>query len=90
MRFFEKGTKVKTADMTMSKNISEARARIADLLLEIDDIILQVNPQIEAEYATKIGYLEKRFAEMANLRATRPAPLYARPGARQFRPEIRG
>ena len=38
--------------------IAEARARIADLLLEIDDIVLQVNPQIEAEYATKIGYLE--------------------------------
>ncbi len=38
--------------------ISEARARIASLLLEIDDIVLQVNPRIEAEYATKIGYLE--------------------------------
>lgn len=43
---------------TIEKEISEARARIADLLLEIDDIVLQVNPHIEAEYATKIGYLE--------------------------------
>ena len=38
--------------------ITDARARIAELLMEIDDITLQVNPQIEAEYATKIGYLE--------------------------------
>ena len=43
---------------TAGKEISEARARIAELLLEIDDIVLQVNPHIEAEYATKIGYLE--------------------------------
>lgn len=40
------------------QRILEARAHISELLLEIDDIILQVNPQIEAEYATKIGYLE--------------------------------
>ena len=45
-------------DVSTAREISEARARIADLLLEIDDIILQVNPHIEAEYATKIGYLE--------------------------------
>ena len=43
---------------TVEKEISEARARIAELLLEIDDIVLQVNPHIEAEYATKVGYLE--------------------------------
>ena len=40
------------------KEISEARARIVELLLKTDDIVLQVNPHIEAEYATKIGYLE--------------------------------
>ena len=40
------------------ERITDARARIAELLMEIDDITLQVNPQIEAEYATKIGYLE--------------------------------
>ena len=49
---------MKTADKVVAAKIAEARARIADLLLEIDDIILQVNPHIEAEYATKIGYLE--------------------------------
>lgn len=43
---------------SIEKEICGARARIADLLLEIDDIVLQQNPQIEAEYATKIGYLE--------------------------------
>ena len=43
---------------SVEREISETRARIASLLLEIDDIVLQVNPQIEAEYATKIGYLE--------------------------------
>ena len=41
--------------------IAEARARIAELLLEIDDIVLQVNPRIEAEYATKVGYLENEL-----------------------------
>ena len=41
-----------------ASQIVDARARIAELLLEIDHIVLQVNPQIEAEYATKIGYLE--------------------------------
>lgn len=40
------------------EEILSARARIADLLLEVDYIVLQINPQIEAEYATKIGYLE--------------------------------
>ncbi len=49
---------VKDVKTNVMCEISEARARIAELLLEIDDIVLQVNPQIEAEYATKIGYLE--------------------------------
>ena len=49
---------VKDAKAAVKQDISEARARIAELLLEIDDIVLQVNPRIEAEYATKIGYLE--------------------------------
>jgi len=43
---------------TILEQIFEARGRIADMLLEIDDIVLQVNPQIQADYATKIGYLE--------------------------------
>ena len=42
----------------VASQIASARSRIAELLLEIDDIVLQVNPQIEADYATKIGYLE--------------------------------
>ena len=49
---------VKDVKANIVVEISEVRARIAGLLLEIDDIVLQVNPQIEAEYATKIGYLE--------------------------------
>lgn len=49
---------MKDAKVIIENEIVEARARIAELLLEIDEIILQVNPQIEAAYATKIGYLE--------------------------------
>lgn len=45
-------------DMSVVEQIAAARARVSELLLEIDDIALQVNPQIEALYATKIGYLE--------------------------------
>ena len=45
-------------NVTIASQIVEARAKIADLLLEIDYIVLQANPRIEAEYATKIGYLE--------------------------------
>jgi len=48
-------------DVSITAQIAEARARIADALLEIDDIRLQVNPQIEAEYATTIGYLENEL-----------------------------
>lgn len=53
--------KTETADKVQEPTeirIASARARIADLFLEIDDITLQVNPRLEAEYATKIGYLE--------------------------------
>jgi len=49
---------MKAASRSTTDEITEVRSRIAGLLLEIDDIILQVNPQIEAEHATKIGYLE--------------------------------
>lgn len=49
---------MKNAEVNIMVEISDARARIAEFLLEIDNIVLQVNPQIEAEYATKIGYLE--------------------------------
>ena len=47
-----------TVPVDTTSEISAARTRIADLLFELDSIVLQVNPQIEAEYATKIGYLE--------------------------------
>lgn len=72
------------------QEISEARARIAELLLEIDDIVLQINPHIEAEYATKIGYLEndllkwqiaarraRRRCALAQARANAGAPFAA-------------
>ena len=49
---------VKDVKENIVEEISGVRARIAELLLEIDDIVLQVNPHIEAEYATKVGYLE--------------------------------
>ena len=49
---------MENVNATVAGQIEEARARVADLLLEIDYIVLQANPQIEAEYATKVGYLE--------------------------------
>ena len=45
---------MKSASITIAEQIAEARGRIAELLLEVDDILLQINPRIEAEYAT--GY----------------------------------
>lgn len=54
----EKGGVVEDVKAVAEERITDARGRIAELLMEIDDITLQVNPQIEAEYATKIGYLE--------------------------------
>ncbi len=42
----------------ITEQIEQSRSHIAEILLEIDDILLQVNPQIQAEYETKIGYLE--------------------------------
>jgi len=52
---------MKTARQDIDERIAEARARVAELLFEIDDIVLQVNPRLEAEYATKIGYLENEL-----------------------------
>lgn len=66
---------------TIKQEISEVRARIAGLLLEIDDIILQVNPRIEAEYATKIGYLENDLLKW-QLAARRARRRYALAQAR--------
>lgn len=57
--------------------IEEARAAIALVLFEIDDIVLQINPQIESDYAVKIGYLENGLllAQIAARRARRRVSL---------------
>lgn len=65
----------------IEREIAEARARIAELLLEIDDIVLQINPRIEAEYATKIGYLENDLLKW-QLAARRARRRYALAQAR--------
>ena len=72
---------VEDVKATVKQEISEVRARIAGLLLEIDDIILQVNPRIEAEYATKIGYLENDLLKW-QLAARRARRRYALAQAR--------
>ena len=46
------------SEQTFAQLIKEARAEIARILFEIDDITLQINPRLEAEYAVKIGCLE--------------------------------
>lgn len=57
--------------------IEEVRAQIADALLEIDQILLQTNPQIEADYAVKIGCYENELlqAQIAARRAKRKLAL---------------
>ena len=49
---------MENVNVTVTRQIEEARGRVAELLLEIDYVVLQANPRIETEYATKIGYLE--------------------------------
>lgn len=63
--------------VALRKEIEEAQESIAACLLEIDDIELQINPQIEAEYATKIGYLENELLkwQLAARRAKRRVAL---------------
>lgn len=53
--------------------IQEARSAIAAVLFEIDDITLQVNPQIESDYAIKIGCWENELlqAQIAARRSRR-------------------
>ena len=46
------------AEHTYAEKIKAARAEIVSILYKIDEIKLQINPQLEAEYATKIGCLE--------------------------------
>lgn len=53
--------------------------RLMDLLMEIDDIRLQQNPQIEADYAAKVGYLENELlASQIEARRSRRALELAR------------
>ena len=47
-----------TNKTNIKDEIFQARTNVTELLFEIDNITLQENPQIQAEYATKIGYLE--------------------------------
>lgn len=41
--------------------LARENERLMDLLVLIDDIKLQQNPQIEADYAVKVGYLENEL-----------------------------
>ena len=43
---------------TMQEELASVRQQIVDTLLEIDDIILQVIPQIQVQYVKSVGYLE--------------------------------
>ncbi len=45
-------------ETSINKKLADVRQQIVDTLLEIDDINLQVNPQLLARYAKTIGYLE--------------------------------
>lgn len=47
-----------TCETNTNEKLAEVRQQIIDVLLEIDDIKLQVNPHILAQYAKTIGYLE--------------------------------
>ena len=54
----EEDDAVNTCETSTNKKLTEVRQRVIDSLLEIDDIKLQVNPHILAQYAKTIGYLE--------------------------------
>lgn len=47
-----------TCETSTSEKLAEVRQQVIDTLLEIDDIKLQVNPQLLAQHAKTIGYLE--------------------------------
>lgn len=46
---------------TSRERLRRVQERIVDLLFEIDTITLQMNPQIEADYATRIGCFENEL-----------------------------
>lgn len=54
----EEDDAVNTCETSTNKKLTEVRQRVIDSLLEIDDIKLQVNPHILAQFAKTIGYLE--------------------------------
>ena len=66
-----------SATEALQASINEIRARILDVLLEADYILLQENPRIEADYAVKIGYLENELlrVQIEARRARRKAEL---------------
>ena len=57
----------------LQEQIEGVRQDITDVLLEIDHIQLQVNPQIEVDYAVKVGCLENELlqAQLGARRAKR-------------------
>lgn len=61
----------------LSAQVEDIRTEIANTLLEIDQIVLQINPQIEADYAVKIGCYENELlqAQIAARRAKRKLAL---------------
>jgi hypothetical protein len=61
----------------LKQRIAEVKGQVIDALAELDDIRLQQNPQIESEYALKIGCYETELlkAEIAERRAHRKLTL---------------
>lgn len=59
-----------TSETSTSEKLVKVRQQVIDTLLEIDDIKLQVNPQLLAQYAKTIGYLEDDLCKW-QLRARR-------------------
>lgn len=61
----------------LESQINEARATLSNLLFEIDDIELQVNPRIKVDYSVKIGCFENELlkAQIEARRAKRKLAL---------------
>ena len=61
----------------LRSQINEAQSTLADLLFEIDDIELQINPAIKRDYSMKIGCFENELlkAELEARRAKRKLTL---------------
>ena len=61
----------------LESQINEARTTLSNLLFEIDDIELQVNPRIKVDYSVKIGCFENELlkAQIEARRAKRKLAL---------------